>query len=229
MPPPSRSSAHISLLSLSLLLLLSSGCLLISRRWANEGECDANPGYMLGHCATSCAKINAEETLIEERLKPIESFYDLQCHDIDGSPVNFAEFRGKVVVVVNVASECGYTESHYKGLVQLFDEIAPGGAEILAFPCNQFGSQEPGTADEIKRFAASKGVKFRIMEKINVNGGDAHLVYLYLKKQVGLATIQWNFATYFVVSADGEVESYSGVEPMDLAKTVLRLQKSDEL
>jgi glutathione peroxidase len=198
-------------------------------RWADAGECTSNPGYMLQACANACGEVDEEQRSIQEKLKAVGSFYDLKCNDLDGNPVNFADFRGKVVVVVNVASQCGYTESHYRGLVQLFEDVREGGAEILAFPCNQFGRQEPGSADEIKAFAASKGVTFRMMEKVDVNGAGAHLVYLYLKDQAGISSITWNFATYFVVSPDGDVESYTGVEPMDLSKIVQLLQNQDEL
>jgi glutathione peroxidase len=180
-------------------------------------------------CANACGEVDAELRAIQEKLGQVGSFYDLKCNDIDGNPVNFSEFKSKVVVIANVASYCGYTESHYRGLVELFEDVSEGGAEILAFPCNQFGEQEPGSADDIKAFAASKGVKFRMMEKVDVNGAGAHLVYLYLKDQAGISSITWNFATYFVVSPDGDVESYTGVEPMDLSKIVQLLQNQEEL
>jgi glutathione peroxidase-family protein len=184
---------------------------------------------MLQQCAKSCAEHKTAEAIIKEKVGKVGSFYDLKGRDIDGKTVNFSDFKGRVVVLVNVASECGYTESHYRGLVELFEEVGgKGGAEILAFPCNQFGSQEPGTAKEIKAFAKSKGVKFRMMEKVDVNGADADLIYLYLKDQAGITSITWNFATYFVVSPEGDIESYTGVEPMELSNIIQLLQK-DEL
>ena len=99
----------------------------------------------------------------------------LTAKDIDGDMVDFETLRGQVTVLTNVASYCGYTESHYRSLVELYGATANRGVTILAFPCNQFGKQEPGTADEIKAFAAGKGVQFKMMEKIEVNGADTHL------------------------------------------------------
>ena len=99
--------------------------------------------------------------------------------------------------------------------------------QILAFPCNQFGKQEPGNAAEIKDFAKSEGVKFRMMEKINVNGPETTIVYKYLKSKAGPGSIQWNFATYFVVGPDGDIQSHSGVEPMQLKDLALNLLKEE--
>merc|ERR1711862_132803 len=112
-------------------------------------------------------------------------FYDLSARDINGKLVDFSEFQGKVVVIVNVASYCGYTEQHYRELVQLHEDLAGKAVEILAFPCNQFGQQEPDAPSKIAQFAASKGVKFRMMEKIDVNGKDSHMVYKWLKSAAG--------------------------------------------
>ena len=85
--------------------------------------------------------------------------------------------------------------------------------EILAFPCNQFNYQEPGSAEDIKQFAYNKGVEFRMMNKIDVNGIAAHPVYKFLKKVAGPHNIAWNFATYYVVAPNGDVMSYSNVKP----------------
>jgi glutathione peroxidase len=124
-----------------------------------------------------------------------------------------------------------------KGLVQLWSNLsqqAPGQIEILAFPCNQFGKQEPGTAREIKEFAAEQGVQFRMMQKINVNGPQADLVYKFLKYTTAenegdaLQNIQWNFATYYVVDPKGDVQVFHGVEPLQLQELALNLL-NDEL
>jgi hypothetical protein len=130
--------------------------------WAGMGECGSNPNYMNANCEASCNK-QAEMALRDaEDIKDITSFYDLEAKDIDGGVVKFDEFKGKVTVVVNVASYCGYTESHYNGLVALWNKLKDSGAvEILAFPCNQFGKQEPEECSTIKRFAEKKGVEFR--------------------------------------------------------------------
>ena len=181
--------------------------------WAEIGECEANPDYMLAYCAKSCVEVNdAKMGNLDQ-----QSFFELDALDIDGNVFNFSELKNKVTVIVNVASYCGYTESHYQGLVELYDDFKDSGAfEILAFPCNQFGAQEPGTHNEISRFASEKGVQFRMMNKIDVNGNDTHKVYKYLKAAAGIQKISWNFATYFIVSPDGQVQAFSGSEPDEL-------------
>ena len=98
-----------------------------------------------------------------------------------------------VTIIVNVASYCGYTESHYRGLVDLWSKVKDETVEILAFPCNQFGAQEPESDSSILQFAKNKGVEFTMMSKIDVNGPNSSLVYKYLKKEAGPATIKWNF------------------------------------
>ena len=151
----------------------------------------------------------------------ISSFFDLEAKDIDGEVVKFDQFQGKVTVLVNVASYCGYTESHYNGLVALYNELKDSGVvEILAFPCNQFGKQEPEECPTIKKFAEKKGVEFRMMDKIDVNGPTASKVYKYLKRESGISTITWNFAAYFVVGPEGNVQGFSGVEPLELKDTI---------
>ena len=195
------------------------------------GECEKNPGYMLGSCAASCDAVAAAALKEAEELKGISSFFDLSANDIFGESLSFSKFEGQVTVVVNVASECGYTDSHYRGLVELWSHAKETDRiNILAFPCNQFGHQEPGSSEEINEFAVEEyGVEFTMMEKINVNGPNASIVYKYLKSQAGPTAIQWNFATYFVVSPDGTINSYSGSKPMQLKDTLFGLLQTDEL
>lgn len=191
--------------------------------WADRGECEANADYMLIHCATSCAAAISQSQTI------VDSFYELAANDIQGNLIPFSQFAEKVVVMTNVASYCGYTESHYRGLVQLWEAVKDQPVEILAFPCNQFGQQEPKSPIEILQFATTKGVEFRMMEKIQVNGPQTHSVYQYLKHVTGVKSITWNFATYFVVGPDGSsVEAYSGVEPMALKPNIERLLTGEE-
>lgn len=183
---------------------------------------------MLANCGTSCAKVEETAAARDAEIAAIGSFFDLSANDLEGNPVKFEQFRGQVTILTNVASYCGYTESHYTQLVELWSQLKNENVNILAFPCNQFGQQEPGTAEEIKAFAASKGVKFTMMEKIDVNGPGAALVYKYLKRRTGVDFITWNFATYFVVAPDGSVTQHSGVEPLELKDLALSLLK-DEL
>mmetsp|Transcript_694 Transcript_694/g.1107 ORF Transcript_694/g.1107 Transcript_694/m.1107 type:complete len:228 (+) Transcript_694:147-830(+) len=201
------------------------------KSWAEQGECDNNPGYMLENCATSCNEVAKQALKDAAELEGISSFFDLTANDIFGKPVDFSAFRGKVTLVVNVASECGYTDSHYTGLVKLWKQVEPTKQiNILAFPCNQFGRQEPGSSEEILEFVRDEyGVEFTMMEKVNVNGPNASIVYKYLKSKAGPGSITWNFATYYVISPDGSVQAHSGVEPLDLKDQLMSLLQSDEL
>lgn len=222
-----------------LLVLLSCVILVVlagneedCQNWADVGECEKNPAYMLNHCAKACRRVTQMQQQQQEKLlKSITSVYDLKVPDIDGNLIDFDTFRGQVVVLTNVASYCGYTESHYQGLVQLWSQLgSSGNFHLLAFPCNQFGNQEPGTAQEIKEFAQEKGVQFTMMSKVSVNGPQTDLVYVYLKKHAKNApnTIQWNFATYFVIEPNGDVTAYNGVEPMQLQDTIADLMARGE-
>jgi len=194
--------------------------------WSKQGECDANPNYMRKSCAKSCHFYDLEQV----NTVDIDSFFDLEAKDIDGNTVSFSTLRGKVTIIVNVASYCGYTESHYRGLVQLHKDLQHTNmVEIMAFPCNQFGAQEPEECPAIKSFAQKKGVKFTMMDKIDVNGEKSHLVYRFLKQKAGPRNIQWNFATYFVITPDGEIFSHSGIEPRQLKELALELVDKTEL
>ena len=126
---------------------------------------------------------------------------------LDGSSENLQDYAGKVLLIVNVASKCGFT-SQYRDLQNLYTANQAKGLEILGFPCNQFGAQEPGSAEEIQKFcSANYGVTFPMFEKIDVNGDSTHPLYVYLKDQapgiLGTTGVKWNF-TKFVVSKDGQ-------------------------
>ena len=146
------------------------------QEWALSGECTANPDYMLAYCQQSCAEI--EDQTNNADVIDRNSFFELEALDIDKNPFHFSSLKGKITLIGNVASFCGFTESHYKSLIDLYEDLKDSGKfEILAFPCNQFGGQEPQTCSEIKRFAQSKGVEFRMMNKIDVNGMS--LIFAY--------------------------------------------------
>ena len=135
------------------------------------------------------------------------SVYDFSVKDINGQEVNLSQYKNKVLLVVNVASKCGFTPQ-YKGLEELFAEFK-GAVVVLGFPCNQFGAQEPGDAQEIKNFCSlTYDVKFPLFDKIDVNGKDAHPLYQFLKKEkkglLGSEAIKWNF-TKFLINKNGEV------------------------
>jgi len=134
--------------------------------------------------------------------------YEFTANSLTGQPVNFDQYRGKVLLIVNTASKCGFTPQ-YEGLEQVYEQFKDKGVEVLGFPCNQFGSQEPGTADEIGAFCQKNyGVNFPMFEKIDVNGDNAHPLYKFLKSEgkgiLGTEGIKWNF-TKFLVKKDGTV------------------------
>lgn len=139
-------------------------------------------------------------------------FYELSAVSGQGETISFERFRGKVVLIVNVASQCGFTPQ-YKGLEALYRKYHDQGFELIGFPCDQFGQQEPGSDEEIAQFCSTQyDVTFPLMKKSEVNGPHAHAVYQYLKSQAGGILgdgIKWNF-TKFLVSADGQkVERYA--------------------
>ena len=126
---------------------------------------------------------------------------------LNGAQENLQDYAGKTLLVVNVASRCGFTPQ-YRDLQNLYEENKAHGLEILGFPCNQFGAQEPGSADEIQHFCStSYGVTFPMFEKVDVNGAGEHPLYAFLKEKapgiLGTTGIKWNF-TKFLVSKDGE-------------------------
>jgi glutathione peroxidase len=136
--------------------------------------------------------------------------YDFTVDDIHGKPVNLDQYKGKVLLIVNTASQCGYTPQ-YKGLEALYEKLHGKGLEVLGFPCNQFGAQEPGSADEIASFCEiNYGVTFPLFAKIDVNGDKAAPLYKYLKAAkpglLGTEAIKWNF-TKFLIDRQGNVKT----------------------
>ncbi|HMM77124.1 MAG TPA: glutathione peroxidase [Gammaproteobacteria bacterium] len=136
------------------------------------------------------------------------NFYDIDLVTLDGQPQKLDAYRGKTLLIVNVASRCGFTPQ-YVGLQALYDKFKDQGFVVLGFPCNQFGHQEPGSAAEIAEFCTtSYGVTFPMFEKTEVNGANAHPLYQYLKSEkagiLGTEAIKWNF-TKFLVGPDGTV------------------------
>jgi glutathione peroxidase len=136
------------------------------------------------------------------------SIYDTSLHTLNGDPTSLAEFRGTTLLVVNVASKCGLTPQ-YEGLERLQKTYGDKGFSVVGFPCNQFGAQEPGSAEEIATFcSATYGVTFPMMEKVDVNGDDRNPVYEELTAfpdaEGEAGDIQWNFEK-FLVSSDGTI------------------------
>lgn len=138
----------------------------------------------------------------------MSTIYDFSANSLDGKPVALRDYAGKVLLVVNTASKCGFTPQ-YEGLEALYRKYRDRGLEVLGFPCNQFGAQEPGTAAEIGAFCQrNHGVSFPMFEKIDVNGSSAHPLYQWLKSHargvLGSEAIKWNF-TKFLIDRNGQV------------------------
>jgi glutathione peroxidase len=153
------------------------------------------------------------------------SIYDFEAQQIGGQAVSLAQFRGKPMLIVNTASACGFTPQ-FAGLEELHKHYADRGLVVLGFPCNQFGSQDPGSNEEIASFCqVNYGVSFPMMAKIDVNGAQAHPLYRWLTAEapglLGSKAIKWNF-TKFLVGKDGSVlKRYAPQDaPEKLAKDV---------
>jgi glutathione peroxidase len=134
--------------------------------------------------------------------------YDFRPENLSGAPVDLGQYRGRVLLIVNTASKCGFTPQ-YQGLEAVYQQFRDKGVEVLGFPCNQFGAQEPGTADEIGAFCEKNyGVTFPLFAKIDVNGDSAAPLFKHLKSTapgiLGTEAIKWNF-TKFLVKKDGTV------------------------
>lgn len=154
--------------------------------------------------------------------------YGFSAPLLDGRMVSLSEFRGKVLLIVNTASKCGFTPQ-YGGLEQLYRTCNQRGLQILGFPCNQFGRQEPGSAEEIGAFCQRNyGVSFPIFAKIEVNGPQAHPLYRFLKRQrrgfLGLQRISWNFTKFLVDRRGLVVARYApSKKPQVLTEEIERL------
>ena len=154
--------------------------------------------------------------------------FDFTAQDIAGKDVDLSRYKGKVLLIVNTASKCGFTPQ-YKGLQAIFEKYRQRGFEVLGFPCNQFGHQEPGDEAAISEFCELNfGVDFPLFGKIDVNGDDAHPLYRHLKEEapglLGSKAVKWNF-TKFLVNRDGQVvKRYAPTDkPESLAKDIEKL------
>ncbi|OWZ10546.1 Phospholipid hydroperoxide glutathione peroxidase, partial [Phytophthora megakarya] len=151
---------------------------------------------------------------VEDTAK-IQSFYELKDFDMAGNEVSMAQYKGKVVLAVNVSSKCGLTPTNYPELQQLYAKYKSEGLEVLAFPCNQFAGQEPGSHEEIMEFVKQYNVTFPFFEKHDVNGATARPVFTYLKTKLPGSFgdfVKWNF-TKFLVDRNGQ--PYKRFAPKD--------------
>jgi glutathione peroxidase len=158
-----------------------------------------------------------------------KNIYDFVVKDIDGNDVELSTFKGKVLLIVNVASQCGLTQQNYKELAELYNKHKENGLEILAFPTNQFGGQEPGSNEQIKDFACTKfKAEYPIFSKVNVNGPEEAPVYKFLKASKGGGilgdSIKWNFGKFLVDKEGNVVDRYAPTtSPLKIEKDIQRL------
>ena len=153
----------------------------------------------------------------------MKSIYDFSVKDIDHEEISLEKFKGKTLLIVNVASRCGFT-SQYTGLQSLYEKYKDKGFEILAFPCNQFGSQEKGTNDEIKEFCSTEyNVSFKLFDKIDVIGDNASPLFKKLTQDAG-REIQWNFTKY-LINKDGDFVRGFGTQkkPEEIEEHIVKI------
>ncbi|AMD21312.1 HER033Wp [Eremothecium sinecaudum] len=170
------------------------------------------------------SKVPKSRTLVKKMSK----FHELTPLDRRGEPFPFSQLEGKTVLIVNVASKCGFTPQ-YKELEELYKKYKDQGFVVIGFPCNQFGHQEPSTDEEIGQFCQLNfGVTFPVLKKINVNGPEADPVYEYLKAHksgmLGFKAIKWNFEKFLVDGKGNVVERYSSLtKPSSIEKQIEKL------
>ncbi|KAL0407863.1 UNVERIFIED_CONTAM: Phospholipid hydroperoxide glutathione peroxidase 1, chloroplastic [Sesamum radiatum] len=157
-----------------------------------------------------------------------KTIHDFTVKDIDGKDVALNKFKGRVLLIVNVASRCGLTSSNYSELSHIYEKYKTQGFEILAFPCNQFGGQEPGSNSEIKQFACTRfKAEFPIFDKVDVNGSNTAPVYQFLKSNAGGFLgdlIKWNFEKFLVDKNGKVVERYPPTtSPFQIEKDIKKL------
>jgi glutathione peroxidase len=186
-------------------------------------------GYDFAHpaCRAVIAAVDDSVEAVARKFL-MASVYDFSAKTIDGKTRRLADYRGKVLLIVNTASKCGFTPQ-YKGLEALHKQFGKNGFAVLGFPSNQFGAQEPGPESEIAEFCElNYGVTFPLFAKIDVNGDDAHPLYKYLTRAkpglLGSESIKWNF-TKFLVDRDGNVIKRYGptTEPKEVAADIEKL------
>ena len=156
------------------------------------------------------------------------TIHEFSAATISGKEVSLADYKGKVVLVVNTASKCGFTPQ-FAGLEAIYEKYKDQGFVILGFPCNQFGAQEPGTADQIQEFCQlNYGVKFPMFGKIDVNGKNAHPLFKFLTSEkpgiLGTEMIKWNFTKFLVDKEGNPVKRYgSNTKPEEIAPDIEKL------
>ena len=153
--------------------------------------------------------------------------YDFDFNDLDGSPLNLSEYKNKVIVIVNVASQCGFT-NQYEDMQKIWEKYQSRGVIILGVPSNDFGNQEPGSSQEIKNFCEAKfGISFPMTEKVSVKGENAHPFYKWAKKNHGKSAVpKWNFHKIIIGKNGKIVDTFSSITNPSSKKFVKALEKA---
>lgn len=191
---------------------------------------------VLGTVAVSLTPVFARETSRSAPLSAMASakdwttastIYDFTVKDLDDKDVSLEKYRGHPVVVVNVATYCGLTKTNYKQLNELYAKYKDQGLKIAAFPCNQFGNQEPGCSVDIQEFLKKNNVEFDVYGKIDVNGDTAHPLYKWLKSKQGGTmgdAIKWNFSKFLVDKQGVPINRYAPTtEPVSIEKDIKKI------
>nr|AIL94180.1 glutathione peroxidase [Brachionus koreanus] len=190
---------------------------------------NSTANYFLPYFFRSDFSTNTKSEMAEENnsWKQAKSIYEFSAKDIDGNLVELSKYKGRVVLIVNVACNCGFTGSNYPQLSELYKKHEKDGLSVLAFPCNQFGGQEPKPEAEIKEFIKQFDVKFDMFSKINVNGDNAHPLYKFLKSKVDGTFgnfIKWNFSKFLINKEGIPVKRYSPTtKPLEIETDILKL------
>ncbi|CAM8876827.1 unnamed protein product [Rhodiola kirilowii] len=156
------------------------------------------------------------------------SIYDFVVKDAKGNDVSLSDYRGKALLIVNVASHCGFANTNFKEFSQLYERYRDLGLEILAFPCNQFGHQEPGTNEQVLEYTCSRfSPEFPIFEKVDVNGSNAIPLFKFLKSSKGGTlgkSIKWNFSKFLVDKEGTVIDRYApATSPLKIEKDLKKL------
>lgn len=171
------------------------------------------------------AKQDSKKKKSKGKDQKMTEIYEFHAKTLDGNDLSFDQYKGDVLLIVNTASECGFTPQ-YKGLEELHKKYAEKGLKVLGFPCNQFGGQEPGDSSQIATFCKKNfGVDFQMFEKVDVNGDKAHPLYKYLtssaKGALGTEGIKWNFTKFLVDRKGNVLKRYAPtVKPEELASDI---------
>ncbi|KAF5461340.1 hypothetical protein F2P56_017448 [Juglans regia] len=172
--------------------------------------------------------VKSRSLAVNARSTMDKTIYDFTVKDIDEKDVSLSKFKKKVLLIVNVASKCGLTTANYSELSHIYEKYKTQGFEILAFPCNQFGGQEPGSNPDIKQFACTRfKAEFPIFDKVDVNGPNTAPVYQFLKSSAGGFLgdlVKWNFEKFLVDKKGKVVERYPPtISPFQIEKDIQRL------